>query len=124
MATRMETPQVAQADATEQIHHNTPSVSIQPVPEFSPDAQFGASLATRWKVWLADFKMFILASGIPDEKHYSSIKPDQEYEKLFASCQRQEPTQTTKSRRTRNTSNHKKIAVKDFDNPSKSRTRH
>ena len=42
------------------------SVSIKPVPEFHPDAELGASLATRWKDWMADFDMFILASGITD----------------------------------------------------------
>ncbi len=34
------------------------------MPEFNPDTEVGASLATRWKKWLADFDMYIAASGI------------------------------------------------------------
>ena len=40
------------------------ALSLQPVPEFNPDAEVGASLSTCWKKWLADFEMYILASGI------------------------------------------------------------
>eukprot|EP00794_Sanderia_malayensis_P016140 gene16140-17766_t len=43
------------------------AVSIKPVAEFRPDAEVGASLATRWKDWLDDFEMFLLASGITDK---------------------------------------------------------
>ena len=42
------------------------SGSIKPVPEFHPDAELGASLATRWRDWMADFEMVITASGITD----------------------------------------------------------
>ena len=42
------------------------SISIQPVAEFNPDSELGASLATRWRTWLDDFEMFLLASGIQD----------------------------------------------------------
>ena len=37
---------------------------IPPVPEFQPDAELGASLASKWRTWLADFEMFLTASGI------------------------------------------------------------
>ena len=40
------------------------SVSLHPIPEFNPDTEVGASLATRWKKWLADFDMYLAASGI------------------------------------------------------------
>ena len=53
------------------------SVAIQPMPVFHPEAEVGASLATRWKNWIADFDMFIIASGITDPKrkeHYFFIK--------------------------------------------------
>ena len=40
------------------------SISLHPVPEFNPDVEVGASLATRWRKWLMDFEMFIAASGI------------------------------------------------------------
>ncbi|XP_065058441.1 uncharacterized protein LOC135686185 [Rhopilema esculentum] len=37
---------------------------IPPVPEFQPDAELGASLVSKWQTWLADFEMFLTASGI------------------------------------------------------------
>jgi len=44
------------------------TISLQPVPEFNPDSgEVGASLATLWKKWLADFGMFITAAGITDD---------------------------------------------------------
>ena len=43
-------------------------MAIQPMPEFRPEAHIGASVATRWSNWLADFEMFLLASGITDPK--------------------------------------------------------
>jgi hypothetical protein len=52
---------------------STPSVSIHPLPEFNPDSEVGASLATRWMNWLDDFEMFILASGITDEKRKCAL---------------------------------------------------
>ena len=70
------------------INVHTQSVSIQPVPDFNPDNEVGASLATRWNTWIADFEMFITAS---DKKirnknmHYFCIKQDPEakYGKFF-----------------------------------------
>ena len=41
-------------------------ISLHPMPEFNPDTEVGASLAARWKTWLADFDMFLAASGITD----------------------------------------------------------
>eukprot|EP00112_Aurelia_sp_Birch-Aquarium-sp1_P015232 Seg336.2 transcript_id=Seg336.2/GoldUCD/mRNA.D3Y31 product="hypothetical protein" protein_id=Seg336.2/GoldUCD/D3Y31 len=49
------------------------SVSIQPMPVFHPEAEVGASLATRWKNWIADFNMFITASGITDPKRKRAL---------------------------------------------------
>ena len=49
------------------------AVNLQPVPEFVPDADVGASLATRWRLWLQDFNTFILASGIRDAKRKKSL---------------------------------------------------
>ena len=44
------------------------AISLQPVPEFNPNSvEVGASLATLWKKWLADFEMFITAAGITDD---------------------------------------------------------
>ncbi|CAB4000853.1 Hypothetical predicted protein [Paramuricea clavata] len=49
------------------------SVTIQPMPEFRPDAKVGASLATRRNDWQADFEMFIIASGITDAKRKRAL---------------------------------------------------
>ena len=49
------------------------SVSIQPMPVFHPEAEVEASLATRWKNWIADFDMFIIASGITDPKRKRAL---------------------------------------------------
>ena len=43
------------------------SIPIQPMPVFDPDAAIGASVATRWNTWIADFEMFLTASGITDD---------------------------------------------------------
>ncbi|CAB3993628.1 Hypothetical predicted protein [Paramuricea clavata] len=65
--------------AAQPVTISTPSVSIQPLPEFNPDAEVGASLATRWTNWLDDFEMFILASGITDEKRkHTDFKIEQQ----------------------------------------------
>ena len=42
------------------------SISLHPMPEFNPDTEVGASLAALGKTWLADFDMFLAASGITD----------------------------------------------------------
>ena len=42
------------------------SIPIQPMPVFDPDAAIGASVASRWNTCIADFKMFLTASGITD----------------------------------------------------------
>ena len=44
------------------------SVTINPMPEFSPDAKIGTSLATRWSNWQSDFEMYLTASGITNPK--------------------------------------------------------
>ena len=41
-------------------------IHIQRMPEFNPDAEIGAILATRWRTWITDFEMYLLASGITD----------------------------------------------------------
>jgi hypothetical protein len=44
------------------------------VPEFNPrDAELGASVATRWKNWVADFDIFLLASGVTDTKRQRAL---------------------------------------------------
>ena len=43
------------------------AISFQPVPEFNTKSgEVGASLATLWKKWPADFEMFTTAAGITD----------------------------------------------------------
>ena len=55
------------------INIHTQSVSIKPVPEFDPDVEIGASLATRWNTWIQDFEMFLTASGITDKKQMRAL---------------------------------------------------
>ena len=44
------------------------------MPEFNPrDAELGASVATRWKNWVADFDIFLLASGVTDTKRQRAL---------------------------------------------------
>ena len=49
------------------------SVSIQPMPQFCPEANVGASLATRWVNWQSDFEMFLMASSITDAKRQRAL---------------------------------------------------
>ena len=49
------------------------SVLVQPMPEFNPDAETGASIETRWTTWLSDFEMLLLASGITDTKRQRAL---------------------------------------------------
>ena len=49
------------------------SVPVQPMPEFNPDAEVGASVTTRWTTWLSDLEMFLLASGITDTKRQRAL---------------------------------------------------
>ena len=49
------------------------SISVQPMPVFHPEAEVGASIAKRWKNWIADFHMFIIASGITDPKRKRAL---------------------------------------------------
>ena len=50
---------VDQPEQQPQFHVNTQSVSIQPLPEVSSDAEIGSSLAAKWKLWMEEFEMFI-----------------------------------------------------------------
>ena len=52
---------------------NIQSVSIQPLPEFNPDSEVRESLGARWNIWMEDFEMFILASGITDPKRKRAL---------------------------------------------------
>ena len=55
------------------INVHTQSVSIQPVPEFNPGSEVGASLAKRWNTWIANFQIFITARGIQDKKQKRAL---------------------------------------------------
>ena len=43
------------------------SIQIQPMQEFSLNAELGSSLATRWNTWIPDFELYIVATGIRDD---------------------------------------------------------
>ena len=56
---------------------NVQSVNIPPPPEFNPDSEVGASLATCWITWMEDFEMFLTASGIKDDTQKRTLLPYQ-----------------------------------------------
>ena len=35
---------------------------------FDPDAEIGVNLAPKWKIWLQDFEIYLVASGVTDDK--------------------------------------------------------
>ena len=41
---------------------------VNPMPPFDPDAEIGVNLAPKWKIWLQDFEMYLVASGVTDKK--------------------------------------------------------
>ena len=94
------------------------SVPVQLMPEFNPDAEVGASVATRWTTWLSDFEMFLLASGITDTEHqqtlllYTSTLPDQGSEKFLNKFPTTEKTTISRLQRRNspNTFSHKLTA--------------
>ena len=43
---------------------------VNPMPPFDPD---GANVAHKWKTWLADFKMYLIASNITDKKRQRAL---------------------------------------------------
>ena len=49
------------------------SVQLNPLPPFDPNAELGASVAARWKLWLRDFDTFLVASGIRDAKRQKAL---------------------------------------------------
>ncbi len=68
-----ETTPAQPAQQAVQVVQMAQSVTIQPMPEFRPDAKVGASLATRWINWQSDFEMFLTASGITDAKRKRAL---------------------------------------------------
>ena len=50
------------------------SVSIVPsMPPYDPDAEIGASVGPRWKVWLQDFETFLVGNDITDNKRKRAL---------------------------------------------------
>ena len=41
---------------------------VNPMPPFDPDAEIGVNLAPKRKIWLQDFEMYLVASGVTDKK--------------------------------------------------------
>ena len=62
-----------EGDGAQHIIQMAQAVSIQPMPEFNPDTEVGSSLGVRWKNWIDDFEMFIVASGITDPKRKRAL---------------------------------------------------
>ena len=41
---------------------------VNHMPPFDPDVEIGINLAPKWKIWLEDFQMYLVASGDTDKK--------------------------------------------------------
>ena len=46
---------------------------VQPMPPFDPDTEIGTYLAPNWKIWIDDFKTYLIATGITDKKRQRSL---------------------------------------------------
>lgn len=46
---------------------------VNPIPPFDPDAEIGTNLAPKWKIWIEDFQMYLVASGITDKKKQPAL---------------------------------------------------
>ena len=43
------------------------------MPLFDPDSDIGASVAPRWKTWVADFQTYLVANAITDNKRKKAL---------------------------------------------------
>jgi hypothetical protein len=46
---------------------------VQPMPPFDPDNEIGTNLAPKWKIWIEDFQMYLVATGITDKKRQRAL---------------------------------------------------
>ena len=46
---------------------------VQPMPPFDPDVDIGQNIAPRWKIWIKDFKTYLVANGITDKKRQPEL---------------------------------------------------
>ncbi len=46
---------------------------VQPMPPFDPDVDIGQNIAPRWKIWIEDFKTYLVANGITDKKRQQAL---------------------------------------------------
>ena len=46
---------------------------VQPMPPFDPDNEIGTNLAPKWKIWIEDFQMYLVATGITDKKRQRTL---------------------------------------------------
>ena len=100
------------------------SVPVQPMPEFNPDAEVGATVATRWTTWLSDFEMFLLASGITGTKHQQALllyTAEPRVREIFKQIPNNgdETTLTRSSRNLPSTSSHKLTTSMKFTGSAK-----
>ncbi|CAB4017519.1 Hypothetical predicted protein [Paramuricea clavata] len=46
---------------------------VQPMAPFDPDTEIGTNLAPKWKIWIDDFKTYLVATGITDKKRQRAL---------------------------------------------------
>ena len=49
------------------------SPMVQPMPPFDPDTEIGTNLAPKWKIWINEFKTYLVATGITDKKRQCAL---------------------------------------------------
>ena len=48
-------------------------VNLVQLPEVNPDVEVGASLNKEWEIWLGEFEMYFVASGIVDTRQIRAM---------------------------------------------------
>ncbi len=51
----------------------TKDTTLQPMSPFDPDVDIGQNIAPRWKIWIEDFKTYLVANGITDKKRQRAL---------------------------------------------------
>ncbi|CAB4039302.1 Hypothetical predicted protein [Paramuricea clavata] len=46
---------------------------VQPMPPFDPDNEIGTNLAPKRKIWIEDFQMYLVATGITDKERQRAL---------------------------------------------------
>ncbi len=115
--------QAQQAEAGP-INVNAQAVAIQPLPEFNPDCEVGASLGARCNLWIQDFEMFLT----PNDKRTAIIPSRTSCRQIFRQIPEtgDDSDYAAAKQNLKNISNHNKIVdtqCTNFDKLDKRKTK-